>query len=346
MTGIDGRGRLPPHMRILLEECPAGGIMLFRYNLDTDNDAIKNLIADCMALDGFTVPPFISVDHEGGKVNRFLPGIADMPPAFFYWELAQSNGRSNAITQIITDSFRAGKAINDLGINLNFAPIAEYLNDDNRIFLDDRSYGPDPVFTAEAAGAFITGMELAGVMCVVKHFPGSAGADPHYFPGTLLGSRAALADLAAPFTALIRDNHTRAIMVSHSSVPARDSNNIASLSPAVMGDWLRQELGFEGIIICDDFSMEAAIAPAAGQQRLRPESAAVQSLIAGADMILVWPPDLRRTHRTIQAALSEGTLSRERLREAAERIIQEKLQLGLIREEGRVKSVELRVESE
>jgi len=331
ISGIDGKGRLPHYMRLLLEECPAGGIMLFRYNLDADNEAIQALIAETAALitaensvenPTAAIPPFVAVDHEGGTVNRFRPGVADLPPAAFYREMAQNS----AITGINAGSFNAGMAISALGINLNLAPVAEYLHADNRDFLEDRSYGADPVFTAEAAAAFIAGMEQAGILCVVKHFPGSAGADPHRFPSILKGGREALAELTAPITALIRGGQARAIMVSHSAVPAWDSENIASLSSTVMGDWLRQELGFEGIIVCDDFSM----ASAGGQSHLKPETAAVLSLAAGADMVLVWPPDLRRTHRAILTALNNGKLSRERLREAAGRIIFEKIRMGLL----------------
>jgi len=323
ITGIDGKGSLSRDMKILLSECPAGGIMLFRYNLNTDNSAIQNLIAESSALimEGSPVSPFVVVDHEGGKVNRFLPGAADLPAAYSYWETAQSEGSASAIARILIDSFNAGIKLHELGINFNLAPVAEFLNDDNTIFLEGRSYGPDPDFTVDSARAFIAGMELAGVICAVKHFPGSAGADPHYFPGKLNGNKEALAELVFPFAALINDNKARAIMISHSAVPAWDAEKIASLSPAVMGEWLRQELGFKGLIISDDFSMGAATA--AG--RTRPEDAAVQSLIAGADMVLVWPPDLRRTHRAIQAALADGRLSRQRLEEAAGRILYEKL---------------------
>ena len=323
-TGIDGKGSLTRDMRILLSECPAGGIVLFRYNLDTDNGAIQKLIAESAALiaDGNGIPPFVVVDHEGGKVNRFMPGAADLPAASSYWEKAQSKG-GGVMLHILTDSFNAGKKLKGLGVNFNLAPVAEFLNDDNSKFLEGRSYGPDPAFAFEAASAFIMGMELAGVICAVKHFPGSAGADPHYYPGILNGSKDDLAELVFPFAALIKDNRSRAVMVSHSSVPAWDAKNIASLSPAVMGEWLRQELGFNGLIISDDFSMGAA----AGSGRTRPEDAAVQSLIAGADIVLVWPPDLRRTHRAIQAALTDGRLSRQRLEESAGRIIYEKVSM-------------------
>jgi beta-N-acetylhexosaminidase len=352
ISGIDGKGHLPPHMRLLLEECPAGGIMLFKYNLDTDNDAIQALIAETAALitsknsveldiageetderPSAAIAPFVTVDHEGGGVNRFRPGVADLPPAASYREMAQDNGA--AIADINAGSFNAGKVINALGVNLNLAPVAEYLNTDNRDFLEDRSYGSDPAFAAEAAAAFIAGMEQAGILCVVKHFPGSAGADPHRFPSVLPDGREALVKLTAPIAVLISGGHARAIMVSHSAVPARDSENIASLSPAVMGEWLRQELGFEGIIVCDDFSMAAASGPAAasGRNSLKPEIAVVLSLAAGADMVLVWPPDLRRTHRAIMAAIEDGRLSRERLREAAGRVIFEKIRMGLIHDE-------------
>jgi beta-N-acetylhexosaminidase len=332
ISGIDGKGNLTRDMKILLSECPAGGIMLFRYNLDTDNSAIQKLIAESVTLisegntvelpaTAVTIPPFVVVDHEGGKVNRFLPGAADLPNANSYWETAQGEGRGSAILHILTDSFNAGKKLRELGVNFNLAPVAEFLNDDNSKFLKWRSYGPDPEFTVDAARAFIIGMKLAGVVCAVKHFPGSAGADPHYFPGKLDGDKAALGELVFPFAALIKGDQTSAIMISHSAVPAWDAKNIASLSPAVMDEWLRRELGFEGLIISDDFSMGAAT----GSGRTRPEDAAVQSLIAGADMVLVWPPDLRRTHRAIQAALADGRLSRQRLEESAGRIIYVKI---------------------
>jgi len=333
ISGIDGKGHLTADMRMLLAECPAGGIMLFRYNLDAENTAIRELIAEAVALATAeaalavaapaAIPPFVAVDHEGGAVNRFRPGIAGLPSAGSYGEMAQNGDRDSVITHITSDSFIAGRVINELGVTMNLAPVAEYLNEENRDFLDNRSYGPDPVFTAAAAAAFIAGMEQAGVLCVVKHFPGSAGADPHLFPSILKGDKAALAELTAPVATLIRRNQARALMVSHSAVPARDRENIASLSPTVMGGWLRQELGFDGLIICDDFSMAAV-------GGLKPETAAALSLAAGADMVLVWPPDLRRTHRAILAALNDGSLSRERLREAAARIIFEKIRMGLI----------------
>ncbi|MCL2411409.1 MAG: glycoside hydrolase family 3 protein [Treponema sp.] len=334
ISGIDGNRAVSPHMRELLEEIPVGGIMLFRYNLNTDNDVIKSFLgqADSIVTNESGVPPFIAVDHEGGTVNRFRRGVADLPSASFYWELLQTEEmedvllREDILLRIEEDSYRAGLAINALGFNMNFAPVAEFLIYDNRDFLAFRSYGPDPVFVSQAAKAFVRGMREAGILCVAKHFPVSAGADPHYWLSELNKDRYELDKVVFPFAQLIGYG-IRAVMTAHTLIPMIDSE-IASLSSIVMNDWLRGELGFDGIIISDDFIMTAASSGAAGN--LTPEEAAVRSIIAGTDMILVWPRDLRSTHTAILSALDDGRLSRERLVDAVRRIIYEKLKLGML----------------
>jgi beta-N-acetylhexosaminidase len=170
ISGIDGKGHLTPDMRMLLAESPAGGIMLFRYNLDAENAAIRELIAEATAVATAAVeaeaaiPPFVAVDHGGGAVNRSRRNVAALPSAGSYWEMAHDRGWDSAIAHITGDSFTAGREINELGVTMNLAPVAEYLNEENRDFLDDRSYGYSPAFTAAAAAAFIAGMEQAGVL--------------------------------------------------------------------------------------------------------------------------------------------------------------------------------------
>ena len=322
ICGIDGKGKLPEYMKTLLIECPAGGVMLFRYNLDSEEDEIQIFLEETSSLikNESGISPFMAVDLEGGIVRRFRREAADLPPAFSYWELSLKDGEEEALAKIETDSFTAGSRMINLGVNLNFAPVAEYLNDYNENFLESRSYGPDMFFTAAAAAAFIRGMEQAGILCAVKHFPGSSGPDPHYSKSTLDVERAGLDSIVYPFTQLIK-NGARAVMMTHTAAAAIDSE-IASLSPLVMGNWLRQELGFNGIIISDDFSMAAA-------GGISSEKAAVLSIAAGADMVLVWPSEIRRTNQAVLSALEEGLLSRERLQDAARRIIYEKLKMGL-----------------
>ncbi|WP_461252814.1 glycoside hydrolase family 3 N-terminal domain-containing protein [Treponema sp. R8-4-B8] len=322
ISGIDGNGGMSVNMIELFTAIPAGGIMLFKYNLNNDNDAIQARHSQIKSLikNESNIPPFIAVDHEGGTVNRFRRGVADLPAASVYYENI-SQGREKTLLAIEADSLKAGRDIYNLGINMNLAPVAEYLFDGNRKFLSSRSYGPDPYFTAQAATAFINGMEQAGVLCVVKHFPASAGPDPHHSQSVLDMDRTALDNLVSPFASLIK-NGARAIMAAHTLAPAID-DKIASLSPVVMGNWLRGDLGFDGIIISDDFIMAAAGSSS-------PEEAAVLSIAAGADMILVWPENLPKTHQAIITALEDGRLPRNRLQDAAQRVIYEKLKMGLI----------------
>jgi len=323
ISGIDGRETLPSNMTALLTEIPAGGIMLFKYNLNTDNEKIKGFIKETadLIIEISAVVPFFAVDHEGGSVNRFMPGTADLRAASEYWDIFMAEGKDAALEKIKADSEKAAKEISELGINMNFAPVAEHLMDENRIFLARRSYGPDPVFAGEAASAFLKGMENSNVLCVVKHFPGSAGLDPHYSASELNIDNDALLEIVTPFITTIQ-NGARAIMAAHTIVTPLDTK-IASLSSAVMIDYLRGVLGFEGIIISDDFIMAAA-------GNLSPEESAVLSIAAGSDMILVWPAHLKKTHDAFLSSLEDGRLSRERLKDAATRVIYEKLRIGLI----------------
>jgi beta-N-acetylhexosaminidase len=340
MSGIDGRTKLGGEMRRILEECPPGGIMLFKYNLDTPKEEVRSLLAECRALGLRTagIPPLIAADHEGGPVHRFGPGVERLPSAASWEGLAGSIGREKALAALEEASFQSGREIRELGLNMNFAPVAETLNADNRRFLGERAFSADPDFTAAAAAAFVRGMSRAGIGCVAKHFPGNTGEDPHSESPTLGGSREELDRAVAPFAALIGSGATAkaaatkavkggqplsGVMVSHVLVPAWDGERIGSLSPVLIGEWLRKDMGFEGIVLADDFSMTAAAS------RLSPEEAAVASIAAGVDMVMAWPMNLLKLRKAILKALEEGRLSRQRLEEAATRIIAEKIRLGL-----------------
>jgi beta-N-acetylhexosaminidase len=316
-------------MEEILREVPAGGAMLFRRNLDTDPAGVRAFTAEISRIiangEDPGIAPFVAVDHEGGQVHRFGPGVGRLPPPLSYWELAQGEGRDRALAAVLADARQSGRELRGLGITLNFAPVAEILTEGNRPFLEDRSYGPDEEFVRAAATAFIQGMEEGGIPCVVKHFPGNTGTDPHRGGSALALDRSALDRLVRPFAALVREPPLAGVMVSHVLVLSRDPERNASLSPAVIQDWLRGELGFSGMVLTDDFSMEADVA--SGREG---EAAAVEALAAGADMVMAWPATLRRTHRAILRAVEDGRLPRERLREAAEHILFEKLRFGVL----------------
>jgi beta-N-acetylhexosaminidase len=334
LTGIDGKGVLEGSMKALLNRVPAGGILLFRYNLS----AAKNRVAPFLsaaaeaasargALNGSPVKifPFMAADHEGGQVHRFGEGVRRLPAPAAYWEMASARGWDTALEYAESAARISGRELRALGLTMNLAPVAETLTKENRAFLGSRSYGPDPLFVEMAAAAFIRGMEAAGISCAVKHFPGNTGADPHTGAVTLAASKKELDRMTAPMAALIRSG-VPAVMVSHALVPVRDPARIASLSPLITGSWLREELGFTGIVLADDFSMAAASA-------LSPEAAAVAALNAGVDMVMAWPGNLTAVHAAILRALREGRIGRKRLEEAAGRILYEKLRRGLIKRE-------------
>jgi beta-N-acetylhexosaminidase len=313
-------------MKRIFTECPPGAIMLFKYNLNTSPDEVRSFLAECSQAVG-NLPPFIAVDHEGGQVHRFGPGITRLPAALSWEERAQKEGRGAALAALEQAAYASGQEIRELGVTMVLAPVAEVLNDDNRLFLEDRSFGSDGDFVAAAAAAYIRGMERAGITCVVKHFPGNSGADPHINTAVLSGSREELTQAVRPFADLINgvaQGNAQGIMVSHVLVPAWDAGRIGSFSPVLINDWLRGDLQFQGIVLADDFSMTAA------SSQMLPEKAAVLSLINGADMVMAWPMNLRKVHGAILAALENGTLSRSRLEEAAARIIAEKIRLGLL----------------
>jgi beta-N-acetylhexosaminidase len=322
LAGIDGRTNLTPAMRAILERVPAGGVVLFRYNLDTPKEDVKRLLAETTTLvkAGAGIAPFIAVDHEGGVVHRFGPGVERLPSAFSFWELAQKEGREASLARAEALYRRSAREIRELGITMVLGPVAETLNDENRRFLETRSYGSDHDFNQAAASAFIKSMNAFGVASAVKHFPGNSAADPHDGAATIRAGKAALDEMVKPFAALIRGVSPPAIMLSHVMVPALDSQKNASLSSKVINEWLRGELGFKGIVLADDFSMGAVAATG-----LSPGAAAVEALNAGVDMIIVWPKDLIAVHASILNAIKERRISRERLVEAAGRIITEKL---------------------
>ncbi|MHB9292524.1 Beta-hexosaminidase [Hollandina sp. SP2] len=335
MTGIDGKApALSDAMKTLLKNSPPGGIMLFKYNLDTEKETVRAFLEACSTYAAtalseseahLRILPFIAVDHEGGAVHRFGPEVSRLPEPAWFWETAQTQGRDYALKELETAARRSGEEIRVLGITMNLAPVAEVLDEENRLFLETRSYGPDPDFTEAAAHAFIRGMEAAGIACVVKHFPGNTGTDPHTGRAILTADAETLDRMVQPFAGLIRDKQPPAIMVSHIVAPAWDPERNASLSPRIIQGWLRGKLGFTGMVIGDDFSMSAV-----ADSGLSLEAAVVEALNAGVDMVMTWPRNLSGVHQAILKAVQEGRLPRERLQKAAEQILFEKLRYGLI----------------
>jgi beta-N-acetylhexosaminidase len=324
MTAVDGKGRLYDASRSRLRAVKPGAVLLFKANLDGPKSGIIALnaeIADYASVPlqaGGGLPPLIAVDHEGGLVHRFGTGVEHLPAPLSYWDIYLREGKDAALRDVEEDAFRSGKEIAALGFTLNLAPVVEILDDTNKQFLSSRAYGFERTFVVDAAAVFIEGMRRAGVLCVIKHFPGNSNLDPHETLPILSLSLKALQDYSAPFAEVIGKAEPSGLMVSHVIVKEWDAENNASLSPTVIQNQIRERLGFSRIIFTDDLAMGAVAS-------FKTEEAAVSAIAAGADMIIAWPSTLLDIHAALLAALKTGRLPRTRLVEAAAHVITEKL---------------------
>ncbi len=273
--------------------------------------AMTGAVARAAAADGRDFPPVVGVDQEGGYVSH-LRGIATEFPHFQSAGLAvQADARlGRRVTRAAAET--TGLELRSLGFTWVFAPVADVTIGAADPTIGARSPSTDPSVAAQAVGAAVKGYDDAGIVSTVKHFPGhgTATADSH---DTLPVVDSSLAEIEAhdlpPFAAAVR-HAAPAVMLSHLDLTAIAPGVPASMAPEVY-DLLRDDLGFEGVTITDSLGMGAVGG--------RP-TPALQALEAGADLLLM-PVDTATTHRIVVEALESGDISRERVEEAAARVV-------------------------
>jgi len=215
-----------------------------------------------------------------------------------------------------------------LGVHWVFAPVADVNNNPENPIINIRSFGEDPVQVAELVAAFVRGCEARGVLATAKHFPGAGdiAQDPHLVLAQLTASRARLEAVElVPFRAAIEAG-VSAVMTTHVLVPALepDPNLPATFSYAITTKLLREELGFQGLIITDAMTMDAIAA------NYWSGEAAVRAVEAGADIVLM-PPEPEVAFAALRRAVASGRLSEARIDASLERILRAKARLGLHR---------------
>jgi len=297
----------------MVRELHLAGVSVTGDNV-LDHDQVVTMtgaIADAAAADGRDFPPVIGVDQEGGYVSH-LRGVATDFPHFQSAGLAiQADPRvGRRVTRAA--ALTTGLELRDLGFTWVFAPVADVTVGAADPTIGARSPSMDPTVAARAVGAAIRGYDDAGIVSTVKHFPGhgTATADSH---DTLPLVDSTLAEIEShdlpPFDSAIRQA-APAVMLSHLDLTSIAPGVPASMAPAVY-DLLRDDLGFEGVTITDSLGMGAV----AG----RPKPA-LQALEAGADLLLM-PVDTAVTHQVVVDALKSGEIARERVEEAAARVV-------------------------
>lgn len=270
VLGFDGP-RLPAEVASLLAKGLAG-VALFRRNLE-DADQVRALCGDIRVAAGGAMP-IVSVDQEGGRVQRLRGLLPDVPPMAEVGaagpEAARAWGR------------RIGLGLADLGFNVDFAPVLDVDTNPANPIIGDRAFSGDPERVAVCGVAFLEGLESAGVLGCGKHYPGhgDASVDSHLdlpvldVPSDLLISRERV-----PFAAAIRAGLAM-MMTAHCLYPAVDPDRVATLSPVFLGDRLRRDLGFAGCIVTDDLGMQGIA------RHHTPERIAALGLAAGVDLFL------------------------------------------------------------
>ena len=259
------------------------------------------------------IPLLIGVDEEGGTVNRVSKNTnLRKTPFASPQELYTAGGWD----MIRSDTQEKGQLLQSLGINLNFAPVCD-VSQDPQDFIYARSFGQDAEQTAEYVRTVVQTMSQEQMGSVLKHFPGYGGVGGDSHQGTVYDDKTAESirenDLL-PFKAGIEAGAS-SVLVAHNTVNALDSENPASLSPTIH-NMLRDECGFDGVIMTDDIAM-GAVADM--------ENVYVKAVNAGNDLLIT--TDYQTGYNQILNAVKCGEISEETLNSAVERVLKMKGQI-------------------
>ncbi|WP_169979629.1 glycoside hydrolase family 3 protein [Microbispora sp. H10836] len=287
------------------------GVVLFSRNVDTP----AQLAALTSALRAENPDILIGIDEEAGEVTRLEARTGSSRPGNYALGVVDDVELTERVARDIGRDLRAA------GVNIDFAPAADVNSNPDNPVIGLRSFGADPLLVARHTAAWIRGLQSTGVAACAKHFPGhgDTSVDSHHGVPRVAVSREELAEVELwPFRVAI-DEGVRSIMTGHLLVTAYDEELPATLSPRILTGLLREELGFEGLIVTDGIEMAAV----SGRYGLGGASA--MAVAAGADAVCVGGENAdEATHEHIRDAVAdavtEGRLSEERLADAAARV--------------------------
>ena len=302
-------------MRALAADYPVGGIILFAHNIK-DPEQLAAFQKDLRALPG---QPLLSVDEEGGRVARLAKNPTFGLPQYESMAALSTPRKAGEAARTI------GTYLAQNGFDIDFAPVADVNTNPDNIVIGTRAFSDDPKVAAKCVAAYVKGLQKAGILGCLKHFPGHGDthADTHY--GYAVSGKS-WEELAAcemvPFKAGIAAG-AQLVMTAHIAVPAVTGTELPStLSSVVLRDKLRGELGYEGVIISDALEMGAI-----ARQFPVPE-ACVLALEAGVDVLLC-VKDYPACFQAVMDAIAQGRLTEARIDESVKRILRlRQLSLG------------------
>jgi beta-N-acetylhexosaminidase len=265
-----------------------------------------------------SVPLFISVDEEGGLVSRLHPRYG------FLAKRKPSDLTDLSLRVARREMAALAQELQAMGINLNFAPVTDVnVNPQNPVIGRlGRSFSSDANRVAEMAGEFIQAQNHHDVISVLKHFPGHGSSDSDSHLGVVDVSNSWIDEELIPYRTLIAQGHAQMIMTAHIYQRQLDPEYPATLSQSILQGVLRDQLGFQGVIISDDMNMGAIT------DQFGFDEAIVLALRAGVDILLLgnnllYDPGLAlKAHQAIMKALERGDVSEARIDQSVERILQ------------------------
>ena len=298
-------------LKSAIEEVKPGGFILFAENMSSYDGTIK-LVKEIKELS--SIPMFISIDEEGGKVQRLrsLKGVevTDVP---YMYDVGEKNDLelTYQVGKLIAEELRV------IGVNMDYAPdIDVFSNPDNKV-IGKRSFGSDKELVAKHGVSLAKGLEDNGVIAVYKHFPGhgNTATDSHVSLPVLDLTKEELESVDVyPFKEAIKNNAS-VIMIGHLAVPKMTEDNIpASLSKKLITDYLKNELGYSGLVITDALEMGALTS------YYKEEEICGKAVEAGVDILLM-PSSSRKCLKSVQDAIKDGRVTEEQINESARKIL-------------------------
>lgn len=316
LTGVEVAIQAGEATKNALSEYPVGGIILFSQNIQGE-EQVKTMLSNMHTYSRY--PLFTGVDEEGGTLVARIAnsGVISVPT----FPDMQEIGNTGDPQQAYEVGSTIGGYLKNLGFNLDFAPVADVATNPDNPIIGVRSFGSDAALVSQMVAKEVEGMQSQGVSAVIKHFPGhgDTAEDSHAEAAV---SYKTIDELRGteflPFSAGIEAG-TDMVMVGHIAVP----NILGDYTPATLSEqmitgYLREELGYDGVVITDAMRMGAIVNYYDSAQ------AVVMVLQAGGDMILM-PEDFISARQAVLDAVSNNVLTEERIDESLRRIYRVKL---------------------
>ena len=319
LTGFSPVTKSGETTREAIETHPVGGIVYFEPNLVAPEQCTE-MINNIQSYSKLGL--FIAVDEEGGTVAR-LGNNPEMRTTVFpdMGEIGSTSDPDRAYEVGHT----IGTELKQYGFNLDFAPVADVNSNPDNPVIGQRSFSSDPETASEMVAAAVKGFRDSGTLCTLKHFPGhgDTSTDSHLGYSEVTKNLDQLKEVEFPPFAAGVEAGAECVMVGHLSVPEVTGDDVPATLSGTMIDLLREEIGFDGLVITDSMSMGAIT------DRYASDEAAVKAVQAGIDVILM-PEDLQAAAEGIQQAVENGTITEERIDQSVLKILETKLDSGII----------------